>query len=246
MKLKYFLTSQHERLRNAIDENLHLQRYNSNTPWIEEYFKEERFDAETSIEDNLPALVPSPKPACDLENVKLLYPALSHLTVEQAMDSRFWSHLTHIKYWDYMRIRWGGGECDTVEKIKDRYFFSSDKNSRALIRNGISRLWWFGYLTYDRSNAEDQFSLTKTLLEYQNTQAALLERAFGKSREVLKTCLRVLSEYMPQIKDNGGAAVVKEFGKYVNLIGGTYFLDTMDKTVLREKVATFIERKLQE
>lgn len=245
MKLKYFLTSRHEQLRNDIDKNLSLHRYSSDAPWMEEYFNGERFDAETSIEDNLPALLVSSNPASDLENVKRLYPQLLNLTVEQAMDGRLWSHLTHIKYWNYMRTRWGGGESDSVGKIKDRYFFSSDENSRALIRNGIARLWWFGYLTYDRSNTEDQFALTKTLLEYQNTQAALLERAFGKSREVLKTCLSVLSEYMPRIKENGGATVVKEFGKYVNLIGGTYFLDTMDKTVLREKIAAFIERKLQ-
>ena len=52
---------------------------------------------------------------------------------------------------------------------------------------------------------------------------------------------------MNEIKNSGGRAkeIIQELGKYVNLLGGTYFLDTMDKTVLKEKITAFIERKLQ-
>ena len=258
MKLKYLLTNKYELLRDSIGDN--LQKYVSKTPWVESYF-DESFDAEAPIEVSLPGLVESSKPSSDLNNVKILYPALKHLTPEQATDGRLWTHLTHIEYWKYMRSRWGSDSKNMVDgsaegtdgqnknlarQIKDRYFLSSDENSRALIRNGIARLWWFGYLTYDPHDTEDHFALTKTLLDYQDTQAALLERTYGKNPEVLKVCLRVLAKYMPSIREKGGRAIIQDLGKYINLLGGTYFLDTMDKAVVKDKVTAFIERKLQE
>ena len=257
MKLRYFLTNSYENLRNNIEEN--LSRYSQETSWAESYF-DGNFEAETNIEVSLPQLVKSSKPSLDVDNVKILYPALRNLTPEQAMDGRLWTHLAHIEYWDYMHARWGidgenttGSDSDDAEnknrklakQIKDRYFLSSNENSRSLIRNGIARLWWFGYLTYDPNNTEDHFALTNTLLDYQDTQAALLERTFGKNPEVLKVCLTILAEYMPVIREKGGRTIIQDLGKYVNILGGTYFLDTMDKTVLKEKITAFIGRKLQ-
>ncbi|WP_367869913.1 DUF6339 family protein [Paenibacillus larvae] len=34
------------------------------------------------------------------------------------------------------------------EAIKERYFLMANRD-RALIRNGIARLWWYGYVSYD-------------------------------------------------------------------------------------------------
>jgi len=119
-------------------------------------------------------------------------------------------------------------------------------NSRALIRNGIARLWWFGRLTYDKNKKENPFELTKTLLDYQDIQGALLERTFGKNNEVLRICLGILAEYMSEIRKKGAKKIIQAFGEYVNLIGGTYFLDTMNPLVLKKKLTAFIERKLQE
>ena len=255
MKLRYFLTNSYESLRNNIEEN--LTRYSKDSFWADSCF-DGNFDAETNIDVFLPELIKSSKPSLDIDNVKILYSALKHLTPEQAMDGRLWAHLAHIEYWDYMRIRWevdgenaGGDNTDEAEnkklakQIKDRYFLSSNENSRSLIRNGIARLWWFGYLTYDPNNTEDHFALTHTLLDYQDTQAALLERTFGKNPEVLKVCLKVLAEHMSRIREKGGRVIIQDLGKYVNLLGGTYFLDTMDKMMLKEKITAFIERKLQ-
>ena len=258
MRLKYFLTSKHNQLRDDIEKN--LAKYAAEHTWIDSVF-DERFDAEARIEITLPALIESPDSSKDIDNVKLIYPALKHLTVEQAMDGRLWTHLTHVEYWNYMRKRWDvdgenikDGESieenekkqKLAKKIKERYFLYSEDNSRALIRNGIARLWWFGYLTYDSNNSEAPFALTQVLLEYQDIQAALLERTFGKNRDILQICLIALREKMDEIKNSGGRAkeIIQDLGKYVNLLGGTYFLDTMDKTMLKEKITAFIDRKL--
>lgn len=241
MKLKYFLTTSHDLLRSKIAES--ISYYSNESSWIESFFSE-RYDAETNIEVSLPKLVESPKPEFDFENVKTLYQALRVLTVEQAMDQRLWTHLTHVEFWNYMRVRWGRDNMNE-EIIKDRFFLSSEGNSRSLIRNGIARLWWFGNLTYDPHNTQDPFALTKTLLEYQDTQAALLERTFGKSSQVLRICLEVLAVYMSEIREHGGRKVIQELGKYINRLGGTYFLDTMNKTVLRNKIDAFIRSMLR-
>ena len=239
MRLKYLYLSSLEYLQSKINEN--TQRYASETPWIGEFFNE-RYDGDTRIEVSLPKLIESSKPELDFENVKLLYPALMALTPQQAMDQRLWVHLTHVEYWSYMRVRWGKDNTD----IENRYFFlSKGKNSRSLIRNGIARLWWFGYLTYDQHNHENPFSLTPTLLEYQDTQAALLERTFGKNPQVLRICLEVLAEHMTEIRNGGGRDIIKALGKYINRLGGTYFLDTMDKTALRNKIDAFIRSMLR-
>ena len=150
MKLRYFLTNSYESLRNNIEEN--LTRYSKDSFWADSCF-DGNFDAETNIDVFLPELIKSSKPSLDIDNVKILYSALKHLTPEQAMDGRLWAHLAHIEYWDYMRIRWevdgenaGGDDTDEAEnkklakQIKDRYFLSSNENSRSLIRNGIARL----------------------------------------------------------------------------------------------------------
>ncbi len=257
MRLRYFLTKSYEQLYGKIGEN--VQRYTNRDSWIEEFFSES-FDAETRIEVSLPKLLESPKPGNDFENVKILYPALKCLTPQQAMDQRLWAHLTHIEYWNYMQVRWGkdGANDDAhetpdateesfqkkIRQIKDRYFLSAEGNSRSLIRNGIARLWWFGYLT-DNPNIQTPFALTKTLLEYQDTQAALLERTFGKNRQVLWICLEVLADHMPEIREKGGRLIIQSLGKYINRLGGTYFLDTMDKATLKNKIDAFITSLLR-
>ena len=138
MQLRYFLTNSYEILRNNVEEN--LIRYSKDSSWTESYF-DGNFDAETNIEVSLPELIKSPKSSLDIDNVKILFPALKHLTPEQAMDGRLWAHLTHVEYWNYMHARWGIGREDIVDsespeadeknknlskQIKDRYFLSSE------------------------------------------------------------------------------------------------------------------------
>ncbi|MEV2908009.1 DUF6339 family protein [Paenibacillus larvae] len=53
---------------------------------------------------------------------------------------------------DNMRKRWPVesylDKDKPEEAIKERYFLMANRD-RALIRNGIARLWWYGYVSYD-------------------------------------------------------------------------------------------------
>src|SRR5258707_284438 len=148
-KALFLRDSQLERLRQNIRPN--AARYSAGEPWLADYFGSDvwslqsRIDMPEGVELKLPA---SKTELFDLENTKALYSALRHLTPMQAADERLWVHMSHVAYWDYMRKRWGveqyAGKPRFGEIVQERYFFMPDR-PRALIRNGIARLWWYGY-----------------------------------------------------------------------------------------------------
>jgi len=171
-------------------------------------------------------------PGNDAKNVRIVYSHLKALSCAQAADERLWSYMTHIHNWAYMQKRWG--VSTTLAKDKGSYiiqrYFLKTSNSRWLIRNGLSRLWWFGYLTYAD---EYQWALTDTLLELQDVQQALLERSYGKNRKVLHAALRVISDNrdeleMSLLKDYGGVKKgYQQLGLYIGLLGGSSLLDAV-------------------
>ena len=118
-KLRYLLEEPYGFLVQKISEN--INRYAEEKSWLTGYLQEnmsKKFEADTRITADLPNLDPN---LDDVVNVRLLFEAMQHLTVEQAMDKRLWTHLTHIKYWKYMQERWKS--ADTADSIKSRYFF---------------------------------------------------------------------------------------------------------------------------
>jgi len=213
----------------------HLKRYHQAD--FAEYILEEASKiggiktAELSCE--LPKLDPGTgAPGNDAENVRIVYSQLKTLTCAQASDERLWSYMTHIHNWEYMQNRWGVSSTSAKDKnafVIQRYFLKTN-NSRWLIRNGLSRLWWFGYLTY---SDEHQWVLTDTLLELQDVQQALLERSYGKNNKVLHAALRVISETRNELegslqKEFGGIKKgYQQLGIYVGLLGGSSLLDAM-------------------
>jgi len=94
----------------------------------------------------------------DLENAKMIYKALNNLSPSQACDERIWVALTHGIAWEYMQKRWplSKGTKDKEKFIKKNYFFAHGE-TRSLMTNAVSKLWWSSHLTYDESNEENPF-----------------------------------------------------------------------------------------
>ena len=146
-------------------------------------------------------IMPSEASNYDFENSILLYDKLK-LTETQATDTRLWSYLTHVKFWNYMRKRWdtkkfGEDEELSNEKEKNRSinfivwrYHLKTTNKRRLIRNGISRLWWYAHLTVDNSR-DNRFELTQALLSDLDIAQNLLERTFGSNKAVLHGIYRI-------------------------------------------------------
>jgi uncharacterized protein DUF6339 len=184
----------------------------------------------------------------DLEASKLVFQWLSKLTPIQSSDGRLWTLLTHTTFARYVSLRWGQNLESSqrpVDRIHDRWFFRG-QGIATFVRNGISRLWWFGYLTYD-SNRANPFELTEALLSLQDIQVAFLERSLGRCRPLLKAVLEsVISndQILRQTPKRGD--VIQEWAKELRLFGGAYLLDAMPQDRLQFVVESKLKSRLVE
>ena len=183
------------------------------------------------------------EPKSDAEASQLIFQWLSSLTPVQAADERLWVLLTHRTFAHYVHKRWGRGlERATQPEalILDRWFFRGS-GVATFVRNGISRLWWFGHLTCDEKRA-NPFELTDVLLSLQDIQVAFLERSLGRCRPVLRAVLETVKKHQDDLRKtpNSGDAI-QEWAKEIRLYGGAFLLDA----VPHERLAFVVESKLR-
>lgn len=130
-----------------------------------------------------------------------------------------------------MQKRWPVSEQGGDKKknyIKDRYLLPNT-NLRTLTHNGISRLWWFGYLTYDEYR-ENPWELTETLLRGTDLPTSLLERAIGSNRNIRNGVLEFFCENPSLITSKS----VQEILKMLNIVGGVQNLPFLDSSEIKE------------
>lgn len=178
----------------------------------------------------------------DLDNSINLYTELKSLNETQASDARLWAYFSHVNFWEYMRKRWPAEkfEEDTDDlfdeisvKNKQANFIISryhlkTTNRRRLLRNGISRLWWYSYLTFDENRA-DPFELTRILLAHQDKAQNLLERSLGSNKKVLVAVLEYL-KFNPTLTREQVRDKIKE----INLVGGVKNLHLLETEEILE------------
>ena len=227
MKICYLKENALDRLKVNIESN--EEYYNKNNPWLSDYFESNNFYLPSKINiDEIELKFPeSSRKNFDLENTKRIYSGLKDLTITQATDERLWAYLTHVVFWNYMRKRWG------AKNIKSRYFFHSNSD-RALVRNGIARLWWFGYVSYDEEY-KNPFKLTEILLNKQDTAHSLTERSFSRNPKIIKSILALLADLNK--KERNKYLKRKKFRnlmKHINYLGGVTVLDALDTEEIEE------------
>jgi hypothetical protein len=165
----------------------------------------------------------------DAEASQLIFQWLSHLTPVQASDERLWILLTHHVFSRYVHARWGGsleGSTRPEDRVLDRWFFRGT-GVATFVRNGISRLWWFGYLTYD-SKRPNPFELTDILLSLQDIQVAFLERSLGRCKPLLRTVLETVKKNETELRQTPNTGdLIQEWAKEIRLYGGAFLLDAV-------------------
>lgn len=206
---------------------------------------------------SLPTLLPldvtnaEAKSADDLDNSIKVYEALKDLPLSLASDERLWAYLTHTVYWDYMCQRWPiqDAEGDALEFIKIRYFFSS--KGKTFYRNGLSRLWWYAYLTYD-SSKEDPYYYTKMMLLNQDIAGQLIENTnLSRNKIALNAVLKALQDFykleekeeIEKVK-NKRNTIIRPLMKHINVVGGVTVWDVFTEEEAYNKVWKFIESKI--
>lgn len=252
LKLSYMKLDALEQLKKDIPRE--IERYRNDEVWLDGYFENSSYYLPSNmivekVELKKPDENSKDKSKYDIDNTIAFYSAMRELKVVQASDERLWSLMCHKDYWDYMRSRWSIEECNnedaeevggaakknSKDRIIERYFFQSNR-ARALVRNGIARLWWYGYMTYDEKR-EDPFELTKILLRRHDDAQGLLERSFPHNKKILHAILSVLPKYEYISRDK-----FRSLLKSINRIGGVTILDTLDE----QDLISMVENKLIE
>ena len=117
--------------------------------------------------------------------------------------------------------------------MENHYLFNYS-SQRSLFRNGISRLWWIGRITYDKTRV-DPYELTKFLCRDQDYIESICGRNVFNNPDVGFATLSALYDAEKEgVKID--RFIVREIGKYVNLLAGTYILDVLDKEEIYAKV----------
>jgi hypothetical protein len=183
------------------------------------------------------------EPKSDAEASQLIYQWLAKLAPVEAADERLWVLLTHRTFATYLHKRWARGlERATQPEalVIDRWFFRGT-GVATFVRNGISRLWWFGYLTYDRTRT-NPFELTDVLLSLQDIQVAFLERSLGRCKPLLRAVLETVRKHQDDLRQTPKSGdVIQEWAKEIRLYGGAYLLDAVPP----ERLSFVLQSKLR-
>ena len=122
----------------------------------------------------------------------------------------------------------------------DRWFFRG-RGLRTSVHNAVSRLWWFGYLTYDHTR-QDPFELTSVLLSLQDIQTAFLERTLGPCKPLPRAVLETVQKHQEDLRNTPKSGdVIQEWAKEIRLYGGAYVLDAVPP----ERLAFVVQSKLR-
>lgn len=243
MKLNYLKTEAVAQLKENCLEN--IEYYKEGKNWVgnylSPYFEDNQWFLESRISyQKADLILPSGNSReaskTDIENAKRIHSSLKNLTLTQAMDARIWTFLTHAVYQEYMNARWITSSNNVTKGTLERYFANTN---REIIRNGIARLWWYGYLTYDESR-KDPYELTDVLLSKQDIAQGLLERNLGNNKKWLINVLETIKEYQEIYPDLTNKKNMQSLSKYFDFRGGVAVLDCIDKSGTKNLIDQWI------
>ncbi len=210
MKVYFMKQKALDSLQKNISTN--VGKYESKSMWVDQYFIEKNtpnfyFDTGVEVEDyqlNIGG------PETDFQNSKIIFEAYKDkLNPIQASDLRFWSYLTHVVHWDYMYTRWkidapdeddSGADDEkkspqekVITRIKTHYFFGASQG-KSFVRQGISRLFWGAYLTYDE-NSDNPYEFTEYFFSKQDIFQSITERSYARNRVLVLATLKELKKH---------------------------------------------------
>ncbi len=223
-KIKFLTEDSIEMLKRNAD-SLYKEVVLSGDKTLEEFLGEagEIKEATFEIDDFVleMGLLDGKEPLTDAENAQRVYSHMKALSDSQASDERIWIAYTLQEQLEYMKYRW---KATSVQDMLNRYFFNYSRN-RSLFRNGMSRLWWIGRVTYDEKR-EDPFELTKFLCKHQDLIETICGRSTFNNPIVQKATLNALYDVLKDRKSDN-REIIREIAKYVNLLAGTFILDML-------------------
>ena len=238
MKVYYMKEKALDALQKDVEAN--LDKYQSGNRWIDQYFIEKetpKYYFDTGIEVPDYELVIG-GPETDFENAKILFEAFhGKLNPVQASDLRLWAYLAHVQHWEYMNNRWKVNVPDededpddgkksprekALERVKNRYFYNYGLG-KDYVRQGIARLYWSVYLTYDEGN-ENPYEYTELLFTKQDVLVNIGERSYGRNRTIALAAMKELKKHPDLSRED-----TRLFFAKLNQAGAITVLDFLDE-----------------
>lgn len=243
MKQRVLTSSAYGELVRKIVQN--RKRYENGHVWIKDSPKYKDLFQQSDITIGLPLRLklPDGQHAFDFENAKRVHRKYIHLSPVVAADPRLWARLAHVEHWEYMRKRWPVDEGKSQAFIRQRYFLAGT-DSRAVMRNGIARLWWSAQLTYDEKGGPDQYELTEVILSRLDIAQQLLERNLGRIRPLVRGFLQFAVEHRELCLDAGEASRkrIRYLVGCLHQRSGVCLLDALSKSELRRFLSEELDR----
>ncbi len=236
-------------LRGSVRAN--LKKYGDNDPWVSDIGVKGQREIETTLELKEPfeLLEPVNGDLKDIENAIRVHKALPHLTPLQARDPRLWTRLTHVEAWPYMRKRWPvekhiKDEGKAARFIESRYFVAQAQ-SRALLRNGVARLWWTAKVSQDPAR-DNPYELAAVLLSTLDITQQILERGIGRAPAVLMGFLEFLNRNKELLLTGGdeNRVRIRRLAIFLNMHGGVCILDSLSQPQIMALLETELARIL--
>lgn len=217
-----------------------LMKNSSSNSWVEEYLGKDCFaESKIAVKDfKLDTSFDKPIEG-DFENAKILFTALKNLNETQATDERLWAGLAFGQCYDYLIHRWG---LDNITRLKYRWFYYTEYK-RKLFYHGLSRLWWFAYMTYDES-LSDPFELTEYAYRYPQIMKAMTYRNYSNSRKIRNIIIKTLKRF-EEIGGIVNTRLIDETYKFVSLIGSASIIDAYDDEEMEFLLIDFFKKNGQ-
>jgi hypothetical protein len=196
------------------------------------------------------------KNASDLINTRHVFDAFGEMTPQQASNPYLWSYLSMVDFWQYSKWRWGRnmdegktddeiiegeaatqGESKRSVNIKQRYLCTPSRIG--LLRNSLSRLWWYGYLTYDEDNPADPYHLTRLMTSDTDLCQNLVQHKYSMNKTITLGFLEGIKKYIEEggilLHENERSVI-----KYINRYGAVTSLDVLSREDIAELIYNYL------
>lgn len=247
--LKYFDETVYGNLSADIKNNIDF--YASSDVELKDLLPNIPYYGESTISANLPSeldfkndMNTDEKNKSDIVNTRFIYEALKTLSPLVATNGYLWSYLCHTKYKKYVIARWIKNPEDedkhegTVKTIQKRFFCSSNKKD-IMRMNAISRLWWAGYLTYDKNHG-DPYHLTKILFTGQQICADILDTPFCGNKTIITGILLAIEQYKGEVAENINSELVRKCIKYFRRYAAVTNVDFLSETEIQNIIFKYL------
>ncbi len=203
-------------------------------------FAMERKTLESSTIDAPVQLAERVNPGSDTDTAIAIFEAYPNLNPLEASSRGFWTHLTHVELWDYMRERFKSvletsDEVSRKKKIRGKWFLS-DISQGGLMRHPLAGLWWGVKLSVVPERGEGRYDLSRILLR----DLDFLTRTFGTYQlgrlpNAAKGILEYIFEHQEDFKSSFEPKI-RHIMKHFNSIGGVLQLGCLPASFYGEEL----------